>query len=76
MRVFAQPGRAKQGKFALDVGVKSLDFFDDFFKIPYPLPKLDMISITEFAMGKLPWLYVETLIVNKGSWQVQWKTGV
>jgi puromycin-sensitive aminopeptidase len=53
LRVFSPPGRAEQGKFALDVGIRSLDFFDDFFKVPYPLPKMDMICITEFAMGAM-----------------------
>jgi puromycin-sensitive aminopeptidase len=53
IRVFSPPGRAAQGNFALDVGIRALDFFDDFFNVPYPLPKLDMICITEFAMGAM-----------------------
>ncbi len=53
LRVYSPPGRAEQGRFALDAGVRALDFFDDFFKVPYPLPKLDMICITEFAMGAM-----------------------
>lgn len=53
IRVFSPPGRAEQGLFALDVGIRALDFFDSFFQVPYPLPKLDMICITEFAMGAM-----------------------
>lgn len=53
IRVFSPPGRALQGNFALDVAIKSLDFYDNFFQEPYPLPKLDMICITEFAMGAM-----------------------
>ena len=53
LRVFSPPGRAAQGAFALDAGIRALDFYDDFFKVPYPLPKLDMICITEFAMGAM-----------------------
>jgi len=53
IRVLSPPGRAEQGKFALDCGVRSLDFYDEFFNVPYPLPKLDMICITEFAMGAM-----------------------
>ena len=34
-------------------GVRSLEFYDAFFSVPYPLPKLDMICITEFAMGAM-----------------------
>jgi puromycin-sensitive aminopeptidase len=53
IRVFAPPGRAQNCQFALDCGIKALDFYDEFFQVHYPLPKLDMISITEFAMGAM-----------------------
>jgi len=53
VRVLTPPGRSAEGKFSLDVAVKCLDFYDDFFQIKYPLPKLDMICITEFAMGAM-----------------------
>lgn len=53
IRIFSPPGRAAQGNFALDVGIRSLDFYDDFFNVPYPLPKLDMLCVTEFAMGAM-----------------------
>jgi aminopeptidase N len=33
VRVFSPPGRATQGNFALDVGKRSLDFYDDYFKV-------------------------------------------
>ena len=51
--MFTPPTKAKLGTFALDVAVKSLDLYDDFFGKPYPLPKLDMIAIPEFAMGAM-----------------------
>jgi aminopeptidase N len=41
MRVFTPPGMASKGEFALRVGREALDFYDDYFQIPYPLPKLD-----------------------------------
>jgi len=53
VRVFTPPTKSSQGKFALDVACKSLDLYDDFFGVPYPLPKLDMIAIPEFAMGAM-----------------------
>ena len=53
LRVFSPPGRSAQGQFALDAGVRALDFYDDFFQVPYPLPKMDMICVTEFAMGAM-----------------------
>lgn len=53
LAVFTPPGRGAEGEFALDVGIRSLDFFDDFFGTPYPLPKMDMLCVTEFAMGAM-----------------------
>jgi puromycin-sensitive aminopeptidase len=53
IRIFSPPGRSSQGNFALDVGIRSLDFYDEFFHVHYPLPKLDMLCVTEFAMGAM-----------------------
>lgn len=53
VRVYTPPGRSEAGTFALDVGCQSLDIYDDFFGLPYPLPKLDMVAIPEFAMGAM-----------------------
>ena len=33
VRVFSPPGRATQGNFALDLGKRSLDYYDDYFKV-------------------------------------------
>jgi len=53
IRCYTPPGKSDQGKFALDVAVKSLDFYDDYFAIKFPLPKLDMVAIPEFAAGAM-----------------------
>jgi puromycin-sensitive aminopeptidase len=53
IRIFSPPGQAERGRFALACGVRSLDFFDDYFQVPYPLPKLDMLCCTEFACGAM-----------------------
>lgn len=53
IRVFSPPGRAQQGLFALDVAERALDFYDEFFQVKYPLPKLDMLCVTEFAAGAM-----------------------
>ena len=42
-----------QGKHALNVGIKALDFFTEYFDIPYPLNKLDLIAIADFASGAM-----------------------
>ncbi|XP_037441407.1 aminopeptidase M1-C-like [Triticum dicoccoides] len=51
--VYTQTGKSNQGKFALGVGVKSLNLYKDYFATPYPLPKLDMVAIPDFAPGAM-----------------------
>ena len=49
IRVYTPPGKVEQGRFALDAACKTLDFYEEYFGIEYPLAKLDMMAITEFA---------------------------
>ncbi|KAK6248932.1 hypothetical protein QUC31_020497 [Theobroma cacao] len=51
VRVYCQVGKANKGKFALDVAVKALGFYKDYFHMPYSLPKLDMVAIPDFDAG-------------------------
>jgi len=53
VRVFVTPGKLKQAEFALDVASKALDFFEEYFAIPYPLPVLDLIAIPDFSAGAM-----------------------
>jgi hypothetical protein len=53
IRVFTPPGKSQQGLFSLECALKTLDLYDDFFAEPYPLPKLDMVAVPEFAMGAM-----------------------
>ena len=39
--------------YATDFAAKSLDLFDDLFKTPYPLPKLDQVAIPDFEAGAM-----------------------
>lgn len=50
IKVYTPPGKAESGRFALDCAVRSLDKYDDFFQLPYPLPKLDMVAIPEVSL--------------------------
>ena len=53
VRVLATPGKASQCEFALDVGVRCLEWYEDFFDLVYPLPKMDMIGVPDFSMGAM-----------------------
>lgn len=53
VRVYTPVGKQEQGQFALEVAVKVLPYYKDYFKMPYPLPKMDLIAIGSFAAGKL-----------------------
>ncbi|UPJ54502.1 M1 family metallopeptidase [Bradyrhizobium sp. 200] len=43
--VVATTGKAAKGQFALDSAVKLLAWFNDYFGVKYPLPKLDLIAV-------------------------------
>lgn len=51
--VYAVPEKIDQTGFALDAAVKLLDFYDDYFDIPYPLPKQDLAAIPDFQSGAM-----------------------
>ena len=53
VRVFTTKGKIHQTKFALDVAIKSLEFFEEYFDIKYPLPILDLIAIPDFESGAM-----------------------
>ncbi|HEY4160704.1 MAG TPA: M1 family metallopeptidase [Candidatus Saccharimonadales bacterium] len=39
--------------FPLDVARRSVEFFEDYFGIPYPLPKLDHVACPDFSSGAM-----------------------
>ena len=43
--VVTTAGKSGQGRFALDNAVKLLAWFNDYFGVKYPLPKLDLIAV-------------------------------
>ncbi|KAM8887021.1 endoplasmic reticulum aminopeptidase 1b isoform 1-T5 [Spinachia spinachia] len=51
--VYAAPEKIDQTAFALDAAVQLLDFYDDYFDIPYPLPKQDLAAIPDFQSGAM-----------------------
>uniref|UniRef100_A0A8C2WCE8 Aminopeptidase n=1 Tax=Cyclopterus lumpus TaxID=8103 RepID=A0A8C2WCE8_CYCLU len=51
--IYAVAEKIDQTAFALDAAVKLLDFYDDYFDIPYPLPKQDLAAIPDFQSGAM-----------------------
>jgi aminopeptidase 2 len=53
VRVYALPGSTEQGRHALNVCTKALEYFAAVFGEPYPLPKMDMVAIPDFEAGAM-----------------------
>ena len=53
VRIITTRGKKEQGKMALVFTKQFLSYFQNYFKISYPLPKLDMIAIPDFASGAM-----------------------
>ncbi|XP_023932531.1 puromycin-sensitive aminopeptidase, partial [Lingula anatina] len=80
VRVYTPLGKKEQGQFALEVSCKTLPFYKNYFKLGYPLPKIDLIAIPDFALGAMEnWglvTYRETALLvdpeNSSSSAKQW----
>jgi aminopeptidase N len=53
VRTYATPDNVKHTQFALDVAIKCLEFYNDYFDTPYPLDKCDFIALPDFASGAM-----------------------
>lgn len=45
MRVYTPVGSLSDGTFPMDIALKSLEFYQDYFKIPYSFPKIDLVPV-------------------------------
>ena len=54
VNVWATPAQRPESlDFALDHAVKSIEFFEDYFDVAYPLPKSDHIALPDFSSGAM-----------------------
>ena len=53
LRVVTTPGKSALGTYALEVGAFALRFFTEYFDIPYPGEKVDLVAIPDFAAGAM-----------------------
>lgn len=53
IRVVHPPGKGHLTSFALEVAVHALDWFADYYAIPYPSDKVDLVAIPDFAFGAM-----------------------
>ncbi|MBA3544007.1 MAG: M1 family metallopeptidase [Chthoniobacterales bacterium] len=45
LRIIATKGKAEMGRYALESTAKILHYYNEYFGVPYPLPKLDQIAV-------------------------------
>eukprot|EP00698_Gefionella_okellyi_P021321 TRINITY_DN6885_c0_g1_i1.p1 TRINITY_DN6885_c0_g1~~TRINITY_DN6885_c0_g1_i1.p1 ORF type:complete len:969 (+),score=237.71 TRINITY_DN6885_c0_g1_i1:199-2907(+) len=53
IRVWTRPGETSTGVFALNVAQTVLTFYETYLRTRYPLSKLDLIAIPDFAAGAM-----------------------
>lgn len=53
VRTYATAANVQHTAFALDVAVQCLEFYNEYFDVPYPLPKCDFIALPDFASGAM-----------------------
>ena len=53
MRIVHQPGKRALAGFAEECGVFATRFFADYFGIPFPTDKLDLVGLPDFAAGAM-----------------------
>lgn len=53
IRIISKPNQSHLTQYAQNIAVHALDFFTEWFSIPYPGEKLDLIAIPDFAFGAM-----------------------
>ena len=53
VRAWSRLGQASEVEIPCDFAVRVLEFFEEYFDFPYPLPKLDMVPVENFSAGAM-----------------------
>lgn len=54
VRVYAPPNQdIEHGRFSLELAARTLEFYENTFDSKFPLPKMDMVAIPDFAAGAM-----------------------
>ena len=54
VNVWATPAQNENTlDFALDIATRSIDFYDEYFGVKYPLPKSDHVALPDFSSGAM-----------------------
>ena len=53
LSVWCVPGKKHLARFGQDIGAASLAFFEQYYGLPYPGDKLDLLAIPDFAAGAM-----------------------
>ena len=53
IRVAARPGQGHLTAFALHCATHALQWFEEYYGIPYPAAKLDLVAVPDFAFGAM-----------------------
>ena len=54
VNIYATPAQSADSlDFALDIATRGIEFFDEYFDVPYPLPKSDHVALPDFSSGAM-----------------------
>lgn len=54
VNIWATPAQKPESlDFALDIATRTIDFFNEYFDTPYPLPKSDHVALPDFSSGAM-----------------------
>lgn len=54
VNIYATPAQSPESlDFALDIATRGIEFFDEYFDVPYPLPKSDHVALPDFSSGAM-----------------------